>query len=245
MSLPQVVSPEYTIQLKSIKDAVRFRPYLVKEEKIFLMAKESNDPKEMQSAVRQILRNCTFNAIDIDKLPSFDVEYLFLQLRAKSVNNVVELQYRCENITNRETDTRCHTINTVSIPLDDIRISIPEGHSPLVTISDELTVEFKYPTIEILAELLSNGTFSLVKSTEMVASCIKSIIQKDGSVHEAQDSTTEELVQFVESLSMQQVELCQQFFTTMPSLRYTTQFTCTKCGYAETLEYEGLGDFFV
>jgi replicative superfamily II helicase len=209
------------------------------------MAKESNDAKEMQTAVRQILRNCTFDKIDVDKLPAFDVEYLFLQLRAKSVNNVVELQYRCENLTDENADVRCHAVNTVSIPLDEIKITVPEGHTTIVSISDDLTIEFKYPTVELLSELLSNGTISLVKSTELMASCIKTIIQKDGSVHEAQDSTLDELVQFVDSLTMQQVEQCQQFFATMPSLRYETNFTCTKCGYTEALEYEGLADFFV
>ena len=94
MSLPKIVTPEYTVQLKSIKAPVRFRPYLVKEEKVFLTAKESDDPTEINNAVRQILRNCTFDAIDIDKLPSFDIEHLFLQLRAKSVNNIVNLSYR-------------------------------------------------------------------------------------------------------------------------------------------------------
>lgn len=244
MSLPQIVTPEYTIQLKSIKEPVRYRPYLVKEEKIFLMAKESDDPKEMQLAVRQILRNCTFGKIDVDQLPAFDVEYLFLHLRAKSVNNVVQLQYRCENPID-DTGTRCHAMNTVTIPLDDIAITTPPDHTTMVAISDGLTIEFKYPTVEILSQILSNGAFSLAKSTDIMASCIKTIIQSDGSVHESQDSTLIELIEFIESLTMQQVEKCQQFFTTMPLLKYETTFICAKCSYQEMLTYEGLADFFV
>ena len=92
MSLPQIVTPEYTLQLNSIKEPVRYRPYLVREEKIFLTAKESGDPKDIETSIRQVLKNCTFGEIDIDALPSFDMEYLFLQLRGKSVNNVVTVK---------------------------------------------------------------------------------------------------------------------------------------------------------
>ena len=90
MSLPKIITPEYTVQLKSIKTPVRYRPYLVKEEKLFLTAKESDDPKEIERAILQVIKNCTFGEVDVDSLPTFDVEYLFLQLRAKSVNNVID-----------------------------------------------------------------------------------------------------------------------------------------------------------
>ena len=125
MSLPQIVTPEYTLQLNSIKDPVRYRPYLVREEKIFLTAKESGDPKDIESSIRQVLKNCTFGEIDVDTLPSFDLEYLFLQLRGKSVNNVVEVNYQCRNILRTEdertdeNDTgRCAAVHPIRVLLD-------------------------------------------------------------------------------------------------------------------------------
>lgn len=248
MSLPNVVTPTYTVQLKSIKEPVRFRPYTVKEEKIFLMAKESNEPKDMEDAVRQVLRNCTFDKIDIDKLPSFDIEYLFLQLRAKSVNNVIEIQYQCENVIDNASQEgeqkKCGATNTIQIAIDDIQVDTPDNHTNVVKISDDLTIEFKYPTVETIAELLSSGGISAALSSRVVASCVKTIIESNGTVHEARDHTIDELVEFIEALTLQQIQLCQAFFGTMPSLKYETMYTCSKCGYSELLRFEGLTDFF-
>lgn len=245
MSFPTIVAPEYTIQLKSIKEPVVFRPYTVKEEKLFLMAKESSDSADMNAAIVQVLRNCTFNKIAIEKLPSFDVEYLFLQLRAKSVNNVVELQYRCENPVEKDGQVRpCHTLNPVRIPLDEIAVTVPEGHSNIVKIDDQYTLELQYPTSMVLAQVLANTADAFTLSTQMVASCIKSVISADGTVHEAIDSTDAERIAFVESLTLAQMERLQVFFTTMPSLSYTTTFTCRSCGYMEPIQFEGLADFF-
>ena len=147
MSLPQIVTPEYTLQLNSIKDPVRYRPYLVREEKIFLTAKESGDPKDIEMSIRQVLKNCTFGEIDIDALPSFDMEYLFLQLRGKSVNNIVTVKYQCQNIVRTEderTDAddtgRCGALNPVSVPLDDIKVVVPDGHTNIIAINDDITI---------------------------------------------------------------------------------------------------------
>lgn len=250
MSLPIVNAPIYTAQLKSIKQPVRYRPYTVKEEKIFLMAKEGNDPKDMETAVAQIIRNCTFNEIDVDILPSFDIEYLFLQLRSKSVNNLVELQYQCENmITTKnedgtETQKKCHTVNKVVIPIDQIAITTPENHTNVVKITDELTIEFQYPTIKLISELMSKGNSDYTLSTDIIASSIKSIVEANGTVHEAQDYTKDELNEFIDALTLQQIDKCQVFFSTMPSMKYETTFTCSKCGYTEELKFEGLSDFF-
>ena len=246
MSLPKIVTPEYTVQLKSIKAPVRFRPYLVKEEKVFLTAKESDDPTEINSAVRLILRNCTFDAIDIDKLPSFDIEYLFLQLRAKSVNNIVNLSYRCENPidkSNPEVPVRCHQINTVAINLDEIRIDTPEGHTNVVRVSDELTIEFKYPTMESMGDLLSSKR-DLVLAGPIIAASIKSVTNNDGTVYEAQDYTKDEWLEFVDAMPLQYLEKCADFFKTMPKLKHEVTFKCVKCGYEEPITFEGIADFF-
>lgn len=242
MSLPKIVTPEYYVQLKSIKEPVRYRPYLVKEEKIFLIAKESGDPKEVERAIRQILRACTFEAIDIEKLPSFDIEYLFLQLRARSVSNIIEMQYQCQNKI--DGDTRCGGVSVVRVPIDDISITTPEDHSTVVPITDEITLEMQYPTVETLQQMIVDGKLSPALSTELVVSCIKSIVSKDGTMYEARDYERTELHEFVESLSLQQIEKLQLFFSTMPTLRYETEFVCRKCEYREPVVFEGIQDFF-
>lgn len=243
MSLPKIVTPEYTVQLKSLKTPVRYRPYLVKEEKVFLTAKESGDPKEIERAIRQILRSCTFDAIDIDKLPSFDIEYLFLQLRARSVNNIIEMQYQCQNKI-ADDDTRCGAVSPVRVPIDEIVIHTPEGHSTIVPITDEITLEMQYPTVETLQQILVDGKVSPTLSTELVMACIKSIVTNDGTVYEARDYERTELAEFVESLSIQQIDKLQTFFTTMPTLQYATEFVCQKCQYREPVTFEGIQDFF-
>ena len=162
MSLPQIVTPEYTLQLNSIKDPVRYRPYLVREEKIFLTAKESDDPNDIESAIRQVLKNCTFGEIDVEALPSFDLEYLFLQLRGKSVNNIVEAKYQCQNMLRTKDDRtdaddtgRCGALNPISVPLDEIVITVPDEHTNIIEVNDDITIEFQYPTTHMLQQVLS------------------------------------------------------------------------------------------
>ena len=251
MSLPQIVTPEYTLQLNSIADPIRYRPYLVREEKIFLAAKESGDPKDIETSIRQVIKNCTFNEIDVDALPSFDLEYLFLQLRGKSVNNVVEVKYQCHNMLRSkeertdESDTgRCGALNSIRVPLDEIAITTPDDHTTTVAVNDEITIEFQYPTTQMLQHVMSGTKETVTSSTEVLVGCIKSIVEKDGTVHESVDSTPAELHDFVDSLSLQQLERVQTFFNTMPSIVYETTFECATCGYTEPLKFEGLQDFF-
>lgn len=240
MSLPIITTPEYTIQLHSIKTPVRYRPYLVKEEKIFLTAKESNDPQEIRNAVTQILTACTNGKVDIGSLPSFDLEFLFLNLRAKSVNNIIEVRYRCESNANIESPTPCHHINAVRINVDDVKIEVPEGHSPIIKITDDITLELQYPTMDSVEP----GGDVAERVAPLIASCLKTIVGKDGVAHEARDYTTEQLEEFVGSMPIGAVKKCEAFFQTMPKVRIVTQFTCAKCHYSEPITFEGLGDFF-
>lgn len=241
--LPKIVTPEYSTTLISQSKPVRYRPYLVKEEKVFLTAKESGDPVEIEQAVQQILNACTFSSINIADLPSFDLEYLFLQVRAKSVNNVVNLQYRCENIL--PDGTTCGATTGVTIDLNEVKVYVDPDHSRIVRISDELTLVFKYPGVGHVAKLLTQPGAPIIGiSTNILASCIESITNESGSVYPASDYSAEALVEFVESMSLAQLEKCRQFFDTMPVLRHSAEFQCAKCQYSETLSFEGLADFF-
>ena len=253
MALPKIVTPEYTVQLKSVKNPVRYRPYLVKEEKIFLTAKESNDPKEMERAILQVIKNCTFGELDVENLPTFDVEYLFLQLRAKSVNNIVDLRYECRNTLRDETqrtsptdDGRCHHVVTLLVDLNNIKIVTDEQHTSTVTLESGLLVEMAYPAMAVVQSIQGQGdtTSTADKVSQMLLEALKTITTADGTVYEVQDYTNAERLEFVDELPVEDLRAFEQFFTTMPAIRYDVPFHCDKCAHDETVTLQGLGSFF-
>ena len=250
MALPKVITPEYTIQLKSIKTPVRFRPYLVKEEKLFLTAKESDDPKEMERAILQVIKNCTFGEVDVDSLPTFDVEYLFLQLRAKSVNNVLDLRYECRNTlrdksqrTSEKDDGRCHNMVTLNVNLDDIAITTDEAHTPTVTLQSGLLVEMSYPSMKVVQSIQTSGE-TAEQVTKMLIASMKTITDAEGTAYEVRDYTEAERLEFVDSLPVEDLRSFEAFFTTMPAVRSEVPFHCDKCEHDETVTLQGLTAFF-
>ena len=250
MALPKIVTPEYTIQLKSIKTPVRFRPYLVKEEKLFLTAKESNDPKEIERAVLQVIKNCTFGEVDVDNLPTFDVEYLFLQLRAKSVNNVLDLRYECRNTlrdksqrTSEKDDGRCHNTVTLNVNLDDIAITTDEAHTPTVTLQSGLLVEMLYPSMKVVQSIQKVGE-TADQVTKMLIASMKTITDAEGTAYEVQDYTDAERLEFVDDLPVEDLRSFETFFTSMPAVRSKVPFHCDKCEHNETITLQGLTAFF-
>jgi hypothetical protein len=248
MSIPTIVTPTYEIKLHSISRPVKYRPYLVKEEKILLMAQEGKDETEIDRAVKQIVQNCTFDAINADTLPTFDLEFLFLNLRAKSVNNLVELRYECKNKPvslplDTTVDGLCHNIEVIKINLDDIKLVVPKGHTKKVMLTDIFGCVMRYPTSKYIN--VFDNTNPEVDSVALIANCIESIFETTGEVHEAKDSTPEELRTFVESLPVVQANKFRVFFDTMPRLEHTFQFKCTKCDYTEDITLSGIMDFFV
>ena len=250
MALPKIVTPEYTIQLKSVETPVRFRPYLVKEEKLFLTAKESDDPKEIERAVLQVIKNCTFGEVDVDNLPTFDVEYLFLQLRAKSVNNVLDLRYECRNTlrdkSQRESETddgHCHNTVTLNINLDDIAITTDEAHTPTVTLQSGLLVEMLYPSMKVVQSIQKVGE-TADQVTKMLIASMKTITDAEGTAYEVQDYTDAERLEFVDGLPVEDLRSFEAFFTTMPAVRSEVPFHCDKCEHDETITLQGLTAFF-
>ena len=253
MALPKITTPEYTIQLKSTKTPVRFRPYLVKEEKLFLTAKESGDPKEIERAVVQVIKNCTFGEVDVDNLPTFDVEYLFLQLRAKSVNNVLDLRYECRNTlrdksqrTSEKDDGRCHNTVTLNVNLDDIAITTDEAHTPTVTLQSGLLVEMTYPSMKDVQSIQGSdkkvGTAE--KVGQMLTASMKTITDTEGTTFEVRDYTDKERLEFIDELPVEDLRSFEAFFTTMPAVRSEVPFRCDKCEHDETITLEGLTAFF-
>jgi len=250
MALPKLSTPEYTVQLLSRKTPVRFRPYLVREEKILLMAQQGGEKKEIEQAVKQILRACTFDEIDIDALPSFDLEYLYLQLRARSVNNIIETRFQCQNIVrddaarlNANDDGRCKTLVSVKIDLDDVKVKTTEGHVNQIMITDAIGVKLQYPTADILNEWL-NETSTPLAVLRVLNRCIEYVYTADGDVYEFRDQTEQERQDFIESLSVAQLEKISAFFQTMPVLSHALPFRCPTCEYDETITLQGLESFF-
>src|SRR5690349_19379076 len=133
--LPKLIAPEHEVKLFSLPKPVKFRPYLVKEEKLFLMAQQSDDPKDVENTVRQVIRNCTYDGVNVDTLPTFDLEYLFLQLRARSVSNKVEVAFICVNEADREP---CKTRVPLTVSLDDVKLVVPDGHTNKFWLTDDI-----------------------------------------------------------------------------------------------------------
>ena len=248
MSLPTVTAPTYELKLQSLNKPIKYRPYLVKEEKLLLMAQEGGDEVEIEQTMKDIIHVCTFGVIDPDTLPSFDLELLFLHLRAKSVNNIIELQYECKNVPTRQATTVvegddgvCHNKETIKIDLDTIKIVVPPDHTKKIMITEKLGCTMRYPTNKHIQVFKESGS---ADSVAMIADCIESIFDVSGEIHETKDVKPEEVVTFVESLSLQQISKFRQFFETLPHLEHKFQFACIKCGYTEDIVLAGLLDFF-
>lgn len=246
MSLPKIAIPRYSVKLQSLPQPVEFRPYLVKEEKLLLMAQASTDVKEIESAVQSVVSACTDGKIDVLKLPTFDLELLFLNLRARSVNNVIEVKFECQQAVDAEDgkENLCGTQVPFAIKIEDINVTVPEKHTNKIWLNEDVGVTMQYPTAGLLDDLQSaeNAPEKLVS---VIASCIENIFTKSGEVYEAKETPHEEVVSFVESLQVPQLQLIREgFFDTMPYMSHTLPFKCPKCGYTENIVMSGLADFF-
>lgn len=237
MGFPQLAVPEDIITLYSRPKPIRFRPYLVGEEKILLMAQQAQeqDPKtkEVEKAVKQIINRCTFGSIDADTLPLFDIEWLFLQLRAKSVNNIIDAQFRCVNTDGH--GVTCNTLVPVQIDIANITLNVPDGHTNKVMLNDTTGIVLKYPT----------GEGITIDPIEMLCNCLDVVFLSSGELFEAKDQTREEVRAYVENFTLEQVEKIRStFFDTMPRLSHTFTFACPKCMHSEDVTLEGLQSFF-
>jgi hypothetical protein len=235
MSLPTVATPTYTAKLLSYPKPVSYRPYLVKEEKLLLMAQQADTEEDVVAAISQIVRNCTFDKVDPSSLALFDLTYLFLLLRAKSVNNVIQTRFRCMN--KGADDQPCNTPVPIDIDIDKIALTVPAGHTNKIWLDDDMGVLLKYPTFK------TTGVTD-ADITSVLPTCLDHIFTKDGVVYDVKDYTPAEVTTFVESLSLAHVEKLRTFFETMPHLEHAFEFVCTKCGYREHIVLRDIMDFF-
>ena len=238
MALPRLDVPIYELVVPSTDEKIKFRPFLVKEEKILLIAMESGEPDEMIQAVKNIVDECTYNKLKLGEMPMFDVEYLFLNIRAKSVGEVSKLKVLCQDDMKTYAD--------VEIDLNEVQVEVDsELHTNKIELSDEMGVIMKYPTID---SFTANGIKNITAANmiDVIASCIAQIYDKKGEeVYDSKDSTQKELVDFVEQLNTTQFQEVQKFFDTMPKLQHTILVTNPKTKVESEVKLTGINDFFV
>jgi len=244
MALPKIDVPIYDVKLISTGKKVRFRPFTVKEEKLFLMATESKDSSATINTIKQVLNNCIVDEIDIETLPLFDIEFLFVNLRAKSISEVVNLKYRCNNMVKSEDDTekKCNNLVEVDLNVLDIKPEAGANHTNKIDITDKLGIVMKYPKMDSISISTENkDDFDIV--IDLIVDCIDYIYDAD-NVYYAKDSTKEELMDFLDSLQSKDLDKIKEFFETMPKMKKEIDFSCKKCGYHEKIELEGIQSFF-
>lgn len=239
MSLPKIVAPTFELTIPSTKKKIEYRPFLVAEEKILLIALETNDPEEYSRAIKEIIANCVKDKIDVDKLATFDIEYIMLNLRAKSRGEIIPLQFKCNATTSEGV---CDNTTMVSINLNEIEVDVPEGHTNQIDIGDGIYVWMRYPSYKDF-ELLDRATRNVDAAIELIASCMTA--HGNGSnVEELSGTPRSEIVAWLNKIQGRQLDKLFSFFSTMPSLKKTLTFKCKKCGTERTIVLRGLEDFF-
>ena len=228
--LPKIDVPIYETSLISSGQKINFRPFLVKEQKLFLMASQSEDVKDMISSIKQVINNCVLSDIDVDSLSTFDLEYIFLQLRARSVNEIVNLKYNCNNKikTDNDEEKECGNVVDFDLNLLEIQPTKFDSHTNKIELSENLGVVMKYPTFNMMDKLNLESN-DMDQILEVIINCIDYIYDKD-NLYYAKDSTKEELVEFIEGMQQTDLEKIQKFFDTLPKLKKELDFNCNKCG---------------
>ena len=247
MGLPKIAVPEYSLILPSNGKEVKYRPFLVKEEKILLIAMESEDEKEMLNATKNVIKNCVFGDIDIDNLPTFDIEYIFLWLRGKAKGEEINLKYKCP---------QCEKELPVSFNIEDIKVEKQEEHTNKIEITENLGVVMKYPNMTLQVKLDNiKDEKEIDKLFKAVLLCVDYIYDAENT-YSSKDHTENELIDFLESLTDEQFQKVSKFFETMPKLKHEVKLECKNkvkgegkkkdkiCGYTEELVLEGLQSFF-
>lgn len=238
MPLPQIATPSYTLELPSIKKEIKYRPFLVKEEKILIIAMESEDSKQIADAVKNVISNCILTkGVKVDQLSTFDIEYLFLNIRGKSVGETVDVLITCPDDGKTQVP--------ISINLDDIKVVVNENHSRDIKLDDSLTLRMKYPSMQEFVKTNFGNEFNITvdQTFDLIVSCIEQVYSEEES-WTASDCTKKELSDFIEQLSSKQFKQVEKFFETMPKLSHTLKVKNPNTGVESEVLLEGLSSFF-
>ena len=238
MPLPKIVTPTYELELPSTEETIQYRPFLVKEEKVLVIALESEDTKQITTAIKTVLKNCIqTKGVKVEALPTFDIEYLFLNVRGKSVGETIEVNITCPD--DDETTTK------IEVDLDDIKVQKNEEHTNQIKLDDSIMMELKYPSLDQFIK--SNFDFTdgnqMDQSFQLIGSCIDKIYTDD-EVWAAADCTKKEINEFLESMNSNQFKEIEKFFETMPKLSHTVKVTNPKTKVESDVVIEGLASFF-
>ena len=236
MALPKLTTPTYELEVPSTDEKIKYRPFLVKEEKILLIAMESGEQESIVTAIKDIVTECTYGKVDLGSLPMFDVEYIFLQIRSKSVGEVSTLKLLCPD--DKETYVN------VDVDLSEVMVHVDKGHNPKIELTKEMGMIMTYPTIDSLNDV-GGSDINASNMLDVISSCVLQIYDKKGEeVFDAKDQTKQELVEFVEQLNTKQFEEVQKFFDTMPKLKHTIEVENPKTKVKSEIVLQGLNDFF-
>jgi len=236
MALPKLTTPTYELEIPSTDAKIKYRPFLVKEEKILMMAMESKASADITQAVKDIVTECTFNKVKIDDMPMFDVEYIFLQIRAKSVGEISKLKLLCPDDKETYAD--------VEVDLNEVKVQVGDNHTNKIDLGNDMGMIMKYPSIDSFSD---SGIKDINPGNmlEVIGNCILQIYEKKGEkVYETKDQTKKEVEEFIESLNTKQFKDVQQFFETMPKLKHEITITNPKTKVENKITLTGLNDFF-
>ena len=232
MALPEIATPTYTLTIPSTKKKVKYRPFLVKEQKILILAMENEDQEQILDAITNTIKACLITKVDMTTLALFDIEYLFLQIRARSISEEIEMRVTCADDGETTVD--------VKFMVDDVKVNFPKGHTNIIKLDDNLTIEMQYPDLDYFAKI--NFMDEKVDEYELVAKCIKRVyVGEDDFTSDSLDESKA----WVEGLTNNQFEKIQSFFETMPTLRHVLKVKNPKTKVVNEVVLEGLSDFFV
>ena len=238
MPLPKISTPTYELELPSTGQTIKYRPFLVREEKLLVIALESEDTKQITTAIKTVIKNCILSKnIKVESLPTFDIEYLFLNIRGKSVGEEVELNIICPD--DGETTAK------VTINIDDIKVQKNEDHQKIIDVDQNIKMEMKYPSLDqfIKNNFDFSGGSNIEQSFDLVATCIDKVYTEE-EVWDSADVTKKELIEFLDQMDSSQFKQVEKFFETMPKLTHTIKVTNPKTDIESEVVLEGLSSFF-
>jgi hypothetical protein len=234
MSLPIITSPKYTAEIPSTGATIEYRPFLVKEEKVLLIAQESQDQGQIMNAIKDVIHACTYSKVDVDNLTSYDLEYLFIKLRAKSVGEISTISIKC---------TECEVQNEIDVNLEEIKVIgfAPDGR---IQLTDTVGINMKPMSVKDMSRIASKKNMSIAdQMTDSVISCIDSIYD-EVKIYPKSNYTRADMETFINSLARSQMEKIESFITNLPKVEHTVKFKCKKCSCENEQALSGIRSFF-
>ena len=235
--LPVNNAPIYTMTIPSTQQEVKYRPMVVREEKALLIAQQSESITVMLDSLKQVLKQCVLTPVNVDDLATFDFEYMFTQLRATSIDEIVELTFRCDVCTDEK------AVGQTTVNLHNIKVTTNPTHTKKIHLFGDVGVMMKYPSVDTLKKLETSNEDDIDQQFDLIVDCIDYVYDSN-EVHKASETDPQELKQFLENLTNDQYLKIQDFFATMPTLRIDVQYKCPVCGLEHNKYMEGLESFF-